>query len=85
MTVNYSGQLYCCPSVVKCHAVFVHLQPFSFTAGKPVFERRARKAEGGMAGGNFIGAGGPKPPPALSTSVIGMKKGGKVLQSLLVP
>lgn len=54
------------------------VQPFTFTAGRPVSERKARKADGGQAGGSFSGMGGPKPPPALSTSVLGMKKGGKV-------
>jgi hypothetical protein len=54
------------------------MQPFQFIAGKPVSERRARKSDGGAAGGSFSGFGGPKPPPALSTSVLGMKKGGKV-------
>ena len=30
------------------------------------------------AGGLFAGSGGPKPPPALSSAVLGMKIGGKV-------
>ena len=30
------------------------------------------------AGGLFAGASGPKPPPALSSAVLGMKTGGKV-------
>ena len=55
------------------------LQPFQFVAGKPVFERKARKADGGGGGGSFSGLGGPKPPPALSTAVLGMAKGSKVL------
>jgi len=43
-----------------------------------VSERKAKKVDGGQAGGNFSGLGGPKPPPALSTAAYGMKKGGKV-------
>ena len=30
------------------------------------------------ANGLFAGSGGPKPPPALSSAVLGMKIGGKV-------
>ena len=30
------------------------------------------------ANGLFAGAGGPKPPPALSSAVLGMRTGGKV-------
>ena len=35
------------------------------------------------AGGLFAGSGGPKPPPALSSAVVGMHVGGK--RSILVP
>lgn len=48
-------------------------------------ERKARKADGGMAGGSFAGLSGPKPPPALSSSVLGMKKGGKVCKPTVLP
>lgn len=54
------------------------MQAFGFTAGKPVNERKAAVPNSGSGGGSFAGASGPKPPPALATSVIGMKKGGKV-------
>jgi peptidylprolyl isomerase len=36
------------------------------------------KVAGESAGGLFAGTSGPKPPPALSTAVIGMRPGGKV-------
>ena len=35
------------------------------------------------AGGLFAGGGGPRPPPALSTAVLGMRAGGR--RSVLVP
>jgi hypothetical protein len=59
------------------------VQPFKFTVGKPVSERKAKKTDGDSAGGSFSGLGGPRPPPALSLSVIGMKKGGKVRDLLI--
>eukprot|EP00892_Ulva_mutabilis_P001524 jgi/Ulvmu1/11372/UM075_0034.1 len=52
-------------------------EPFGFIAGKPVGQRKAKKADGGQANAAFSGQNGPKPPPALSTAVLGMKKGGK--------
>jgi hypothetical protein len=52
------------------------LQPFEFTAGESVSV--TSKVAGDTAGGLFAGGSGPKPPPALSTAVIGMKQGGKV-------
>lgn len=52
-------------------------EPYEFTAGRPVNERKAKKTDREVAGGSFSGMSGPKPPPALSTSVFGMKKGGK--------
>lgn len=52
------------------------LQPFEFVAGQSVSV--SFKKAGDSAGGLFAGSGGPKPPPALSTAVIGMKPGGKV-------
>jgi peptidylprolyl isomerase len=52
-------------------------EPFEFIAGEPV-RAVSRRAAGDAAGGLFAGGSGPKPPPALSTAVIGMKVGGKV-------
>ena len=57
------------------------MQPLTFTAGKEV--SLTEKAAGETAGGLFSGQSGPKPPPALSKAVIGMKPGGK--RSVLVP
>ena len=57
------------------------LQPLTFTAGKKVMMQE--KQAGESAGGLFSGQSGPKPPPALSKAVIGMKQGGK--RSVLVP
>lgn len=54
------------------------MQPYAFIAGKPVGQRKAKKADGGGGNAAFSGQNGPKPPPALSTAVLGMKKGGKV-------
>lgn len=51
-------------------------EPIQFVVGEPV---KATKAViGDSAGGLFAGQGGPKPPPALSTAVRGMRVGGKV-------
>lgn len=52
-------------------------QPFEFVAGTAVSAAAAKKISEG-AGGLFAGGSGPKPPPALSNAVIGMKAGGKV-------
>ena len=57
------------------------MQPLTFTAGKKVMTQE--KQAGESAGGLFSGQSGPKPPPALSKAVIGMKQGGK--RSVLVP
>lgn len=57
------------------------MQPFEFIVGQPVSGASFREVE--SAGGLFAGAGGPKPPPALSQAVVGMRVGGK--RSLLVP
>eukprot|EP00879_Flechtneria_rotunda_P014870 GHRR01015537.1.p1 GENE.GHRR01015537.1~~GHRR01015537.1.p1 ORF type:complete len:230 (+),score=37.35 GHRR01015537.1:55-744(+) len=51
-------------------------EPYEFVAGEPVAGIPIRKA-GDSAGGLFAGTSGPKPPPALSTAVIGMKPGGR--------
>jgi hypothetical protein len=51
------------------------MQPLSFTAGKKV--GFMEKTAGESAGGLFSGQSGPKPPPALSVAVLGMKPGGK--------
>ena len=59
------------------------LQPYEFTAGEPVSGPQAKKSDAGSAGGLFVGGSGPKPPPALSTAVLGMKPGGKVSQKNL--
>lgn len=56
-------------------------EPFEFTAAEKVQEQRAKVAD--SAGGLFSGAGGPKPPPAISSAVLGMKPGGK--RSIIVP
>jgi len=56
-------------------------EPLTFTAGKKVSV--GDKTAGETAGGLFSGQSGPKPPPALSTAVLGMKKGGK--RSVKVP
>lgn len=53
------------------------LQPFDFVVGEPVSQVGVRKIQDG-ANGLFSGQAGVKPPPALSTAVIGMKIGGKV-------
>lgn len=51
-------------------------EPFSFVAGEPVNAVAVRKITD-SANALFSGQGGPKPPAALSQSVIGMKTGGK--------
>lgn len=57
-------------------------EPFQFLAGEPVSAKSA-KVMGDSAGGLFSGMGGPKPPPALSTAVVGMKVGG--IRNVIVP
>ena len=59
-----------CEGIVWCA-----MQPLSFTAGKKV--GFMEKTAGESAGGLFSGQSGPKPPPALSVAVLGMKPGGK--------
>ncbi len=54
------------------------LQPVEFTAGLDAGSGGVKQPVGEGAGGLFSGASGPKPPPALSQAVIGMKAGGKV-------
>lgn len=53
-----------------------HVQPLEFVAGNQVnvFIKKANDTAGGL----FAGGSGPKPPPAISTAVIGMKPGGRV-------
>lgn len=59
-------------------------EPYSFVAGGPVGALAPRRPSGeGGGGGLFSGAGGPEPPPALSTAVLGMRAGG--VRSALVP
>ncbi|PNH10177.1 Peptidyl-prolyl cis-trans isomerase FKBP18, chloroplastic [Tetrabaena socialis] len=51
-------------------------EPYEFTVGDPVYAASiASYTE--TANGMFSGSSGPKPPQALSLSVVGMKKGGK--------
>eukprot|EP00882_Tetradesmus_deserticola_P008489 GHRQ01008952.1.p1 GENE.GHRQ01008952.1~~GHRQ01008952.1.p1 ORF type:complete len:224 (+),score=57.21 GHRQ01008952.1:155-826(+) len=50
-------------------------EPFEFTVGESI--NVTTKMAGDTAGGLFAGGSGPKPPPALSTAVIGMKPGGR--------
>lgn len=57
------------------------VQPFDFVVGQPVSEVGVKKIND-SANGLFSGQSGVKPPPALSTAVIGMKAGGKVRVSL---
>eukprot|EP00210_Caulerpa_lentillifera_P003549 g3385.t1 len=57
-------------------------EPLDFVAGEPIVVRSAKIDDRG-GGGLFAGISGPKPPPALSTAVYGMKKGGK--RSVIVP
>ena len=60
------------------------MQPVEFKAGQAVGSGGVKQAEGDSAGGLFAGASGPKPPPALSQAVIGMKSGGKVSATQLM-
>lgn len=59
---------------IKC---FCFMQPFDFVVGEPVSQAGVAKIND-SANGLFAGQAGVKPPPALSTAVIGMKTGGKV-------
>lgn len=52
-------------------------EPFEFVAGAAV-EGASPVKTVDSAGGLFSGQGGPTPPPALSTAVLGMRAGGKV-------
>ncbi|KAL6752643.1 hypothetical protein V8C86DRAFT_2751226 [Haematococcus lacustris] len=56
-------------------------EPYEFVVGQPVLGNQAKKGYEG-AGGLFSGSSGPKPPPALSKAVLGMKRGGR--RSILV-
>uniref|UniRef100_A0A7R9YVU0 peptidylprolyl isomerase n=1 Tax=Chlamydomonas euryale TaxID=1486919 RepID=A0A7R9YVU0_9CHLO len=56
-------------------------EPFEFIVGSPVAEV-SKKQMSDSAGGLFSGQGGPRPPPALSTAVLGMRRGGR--RSVLV-
>ena len=53
------------------------VQPYEFVVGQPVSQVGVKKISD-SANGLFSGQSGVKPPPALSTAVIGMKPGGKV-------
>jgi peptidylprolyl isomerase len=53
-------------------------EPFEFAVGEPVSAIGVKKIND-AANGLFSGQSGVKPPPALSTAVIGMKTGGKRL------
>lgn len=53
------------------------MQPYEFVVGQPVSQVGVKKIND-SANGLFSGQSGVKPPPALSTAVIGMKPGGKV-------
>ena len=57
--------------------LFMRMQPFDFVVGEPVSSVGVKKIND-VANGLFSGQSGVKPPPALSTAVIGMKPGGKV-------
>ena len=53
------------------------MQPLEFQAGDNVATLGVARRVGESAGGLFSGQSGPRPPPALSTSVVGMRVGGK--------
>ncbi|CAK0743738.1 hypothetical protein CVIRNUC_001493 [Coccomyxa viridis] len=57
-------------------------EPLEFVAGGAVAGAAVKKTTD-TAGGLFAGSSGPKPPPALSSAVLGMKIGGK--RSVIVP
>eukprot|EP01023_Acetabularia_acetabulum_P019481 TRINITY_DN19935_c0_g1_i1.p3 TRINITY_DN19935_c0_g1~~TRINITY_DN19935_c0_g1_i1.p3 ORF type:complete len:218 (-),score=29.55 TRINITY_DN19935_c0_g1_i1:448-1101(-) len=56
-------------------------EPYSFVVGEEVDSVYLKS--GDNSGALFTGVAGPQPPPVLSTSVIGMKQGGK--RSIIVP
>ena len=60
------------------------MQPLEFKAGQEVIGGD-KQPLGESAGGLFSGASGPKPPPALSQAVMGMKPGGKVTKNKSLP
>jgi hypothetical protein len=64
------------PPACLCLVVLPPSQPFEFVAGERIIVT-AKKAND-SAGGLFAGGSGPKPPPALSTAVVGMRPGGRV-------
>ena len=73
-----------CDTQTEClPATVLVLQPVEFTAGLDVGSGDVKQPAGEGAGGLFSGASGPKPPPALSQAVLGMKPGGKVSLALL--
>ena len=57
-------------------------EPFQFIVGQPVSSNAAMPTDSG-GGGLFSGQGGPKPPPALTLAVKGMRAGEK--RFVLVP
>ncbi len=61
----------------KVYRYMLLLQPYEFVVGQPVSQVGVKKIND-SANGLFSGQSGVKPPPALSTAVIGMKPGGKV-------
>ena len=61
----------------RLHLKTSFMQPFEFSVGEPVSSVGVKKIND-SANGLFSGQSGVKPPPALSTAVIGMKTGGKV-------
>ena len=58
-------------------------EPYTFVAGGNVRALSPKRAGESGGGGLFSGAGGPEPPPALSSAVLGMRVGG--IRSALVP
>ncbi|KAG2449266.1 hypothetical protein HYH02_005423 [Chlamydomonas schloesseri] len=57
-------------------------EPYEYTVGQPVYAASLAAFDADTANPLFSGSSGPKPPQALSLSVVGMKKGGK--RSILV-
>ncbi|EFJ48977.1 hypothetical protein VOLCADRAFT_120818 [Volvox carteri f. nagariensis] len=52
-------------------------EPYEFIVGEPVYAASLKSYDSDSANPLFAGSSGPKPPQALSLSVVGMKKGGK--------
>ncbi|GIL87656.1 hypothetical protein Vretimale_14667 [Volvox reticuliferus] len=52
-------------------------EPYEFIVGEPVYSASLKPYDSDSANPLFAGSSGPKPPQALSLSVVGMKKGGK--------